>query len=331
MFAVSALSLVAMLGPASAAVRAQDVRVAVPEENLRVEPRGTVLATILEGVVVPVTRSQGSWSLVTVEGWVWSSSVTSTNRDGFDLLVTKPGGENLRETASGSGRRIAILKRGMLLENVERKGSWIRVRRTAWMWAKSLRQTSGQPAVAPALVEQRPARTRTPRQNDRIVVSDAPIELLASPDGDTVAVASPGADLTVLSRQGNWARVRLDSWVWVPATLPLDSVAPSAELSASDLQANPAQFTGRTVQWSVQFVSLEQAEEVRTDFYPGEPFILARAPDPDRGFIYVAVPPEFLSDVELLRPLQRIDIVARVRTGRSALMGRPVLDLVGLN
>jgi hypothetical protein len=163
------------------------------------------------------------------------------------------------------------------------------------------------------------------------VVSDAPIELLASPDGDTVAVASPGADLMVLSRQGNWARVRLDSWVWVPATLPLDSVAPSAELSASDLQANPAQFSGRTVQWSVQFVSLEEAEEVRTDFYPGEPFILARAPDPDRGFIYVAVPPEFLSEVQLLRPLQRIDIVARVRTGRSALMGRPVLDLVGLN
>jgi hypothetical protein len=329
MCAVGALSLLTVLGPATTAVRAQDVRVAVPEENLRVEPRGTVLATILEGVVVPVTRSEGSWSLVTVEGWVWSSSVTSTSRDGFDLLVTKPGGENLRETASGSGRRIAILKRGMLLENVAREGSWIRVRRTAWMWANSLRQTSGQPAVAPA--EPQTVQTQTPRLSDRIVVSDAPIELLASPDGDTVAVASPGADLMVLSRQGNWARVRLDSWVWVPATLPLDSVAPSAELSASDLQANPAQFTGRTVQWSVQFVSLEQAEEVRTDFYPGEPFILARAPDPDRGFIYVAVPPEFVSEVQLLRPLQRIDIVARVRTGRSALMGRPVLDLVGLN
>ncbi|MEJ2320300.1 MAG: hypothetical protein P8Y21_13285 [Gemmatimonadales bacterium] len=78
----------------------------------------------------------------------------------------------------------------------------------------------------------------------------------------------------------------------------------------------------------VQFVSLETAEAVRTDFYEGEPFILARAPDPSDGFVYLAVPPELLPIVEELPPLEMIEILARVRTGRSAIMGAPVLDLL---
>jgi hypothetical protein len=44
----------------------------------------------------------------------------------------------------------------------------------------------------------------------------------------------------------------------------------------------------------------------------------------------VAVPPELLADVQQLDALQTIDILAQVRTGRSALMGVPVLDLVAL-
>ena len=46
---------------------------------------------------------------------------------------------------------------------------------------------------------------------------------------------------------------------------------------------------------------------------------------------YVAVPPELLPEVNGLRPLQMMDVLGRVRTGRSALMGHPVLDLIALN
>jgi hypothetical protein len=45
----------------------------------------------------------------------------------------------------------------------------------------------------------------------------------------------------------------------------------------------------------------------------------------------VAVPPELLPEVNALRPLQMMDVLGRVRTGRSALMGHPVLDLIALN
>ncbi|MGW8282417.1 MAG: hypothetical protein ACWGON_03860, partial [Gemmatimonadota bacterium] len=87
---------------------------------------------------------------------------------------------------------------------------------------------------------------------------------------------------------------------------------------------------GRRVRWSVQYVSLERAEPVRTDFYEGEPFLLARPADRAQGFVYIAVPPELLPQVESLRPLQTIEVLGRVRTGRSALMGVPILDLIAL-
>jgi hypothetical protein len=146
-----------------------------------------------------------------------------------------------------------------------------------------------------------------------------------------MAVLRPSADLEVLSRQGSWARVRLEGWVWVPATVPADSALATEALTPADVQANPDQYRGRRVRWRLQFVSVERAEPARVDFYENEPFILARAADGEQGFVYVAVPPELLADAEALRPLQVIEVFGRIRTGRSALMGRPVIDLIALD
>jgi hypothetical protein len=323
-------------------VGAQTARVTVPEENFRLEPQGTVLATVLEGTTVAIEGRQGSWREVRLEGWIWGASIRETDRNGFDLEVSKPNGENLREGAAAGARRVAILKRGMLLDLVARSGSWVHVRRTAWMWGPSLSETT-RPAQAAAAPPTSPAETAPPEERpgegrpaeeapvtDRIIAGEVPLRLLSSPDGDTIAVANPGTDVEVVARQGSWARVRLEGWVWIPATLPLDSAALGESPSAADLVANPERFTGRRVRWKVKYYSLERAEPVRTDFYEGEPFMLAAAPNPDDGMVYIAVPPELVSEVERLRPLQTVEVLARVRTGRSAVMGRPVLDLIGV-
>lgn len=317
----------------------QSVRVSVPEENFRKEPRVTSsnrLATVFEGAVLQVDGRQGRWVRAVLEGWIWTPSVQATDRDGFELVVSAPGGENLREAPEGEARRIARVLRGMLLDRVEQRGSWTRVRRSAWIWAESTVETEDSaeaPATTPA---EPPTEVETPDDGapmraelpDRIVVSGAPVELHVSPEGDTLAVLQPDADLEILARQGSWARVRLEGWVWVPSTLPADSAA--GDLTPADVAANPDQYRGRQVRWRLQYVSLENAEPARTDFFEGEPFILGRAPDGDQGFIYVAVPPELLEEVAELRPLQLIDVLGRVRTGRSALMGVPVIDLIAL-
>lgn len=319
-------------------VYAQNARVTVPEENFRLDPQGTVLATVLEGTTVAIVGSQGSWRTVRLDGWIWGASVRETDRNGFDLEVSKPNGENLREAASPDARRAAILKRGMLLEIVERAGNWVHVRRTAWMWGPSLSQTTRtveapppEPEVStPATPAASTATDPEESGADRLIVGDAPLRVLSSPDGDTIAVATPGTDVEVVAREGSWARVRLDGWVWIPSTLPLDSAALGESPSAADLIANPDRFSGRRVRWTVKYYSLERAEPVRTDFYEGEPFMLAAAPDPAEGMVYIAIPPELVSEIERLRPLQTVEVLARVRTGRSSVMGRPVLDLISV-
>ncbi len=338
--ACSLLVLGSIAGSAGPAI-AQSVRVSVPEENFRKEPLVTGsnrLATVLEGAVLQVDSRQGRWVRATLEGWIWSPSLSATDRDGFDLIVSNPGGENLREAPQGEARRIARLLRGMLLDRVERRGNWMRVRRSAWLWSESVVEVEGadlEPVVAQDEATERPdvepETARTSELPDRILVSGEQVHLHVSPSGDTLAALRPDANLEVLARQGSWARVRLEGWVWIPGTLPVDSAQATGDLAPSDVKANPDQYRGRQVRWRLQFVSVERAEPTREDFYQGEPFILARAMSGDQGFVYVAIPPELVGEAESLRPLQVIEVLGSIRTGSSALMGVPILDLIALN
>jgi hypothetical protein len=341
-FAVLSLIVFGLAAGSVDSAVGQSVRVTAPEENLRKEPRVTSsnrLATVFEGAVLEVEARQGRWVRATLEGWIWSPSLSDTDRDGFNLIVSNPGGENLREAPQGEARRVARLLRGMLLDRVERQGNWTRIRRTAWVWSGSTVEIEGgvsqagatESAGTPQTAAQDEAPPRPAELPDRIVVSREAVQLHVSPEGDTLASLRREAALEVLARQGSWARVRVEGWVWVPATLPADSAVASEDLSPADVAANPDQYRGRQVRWRVQFVSVERAEPARSDFYEGEPFILARAAGDEQGFVYVAVPPELLVEVDGLRPLQMIEVLGRIRTGRSALMGHPVLDLIALN
>ncbi len=224
------LGLLAMLvGVAPGVLCAQSVRLTVPEENFRKEPRvssGNRLATVLEGTMLDVEGRQGRWHQVTLEGWIWKPSVSADQRDGFDLVVSKPGGENLREEPNAESRRVAILERGMLLGSLETRGNWVRVHRTAWIWSGSVTETGARVVTAPppedpdtgpavSAADETPTPTVPSTANslpDRLVVSESPVLMLVSPDGDTVATLQSGADVAVLSRQGEWARVRLEGW-----------------------------------------------------------------------------------------------------------------------
>jgi len=325
--------LAACLLASAVSAHAQTVQVIVPEENFRKEPvasSGNRLATILRGASVRVTESRGRWIRGSVEGWIWNESVETTDRDGFDLIVIRPEGENLRAEPEGSARRVAVLMRGMLLDSLETQGGWMRVGREAWIWSESTIPLEGQVEQTVDPVDEAPVEVQPPPpMSDRLVVGSDVAGLLLSPDGDTTAVLKEGTDLTVLAREGGWSRVRIEGWVWEPSTLPPDSVAGDA-LNIEALRSNPQQFRGRRVEWTVQFVALQQAEPVRTDFYEGEPYFLARPPGGSRGVLYVAVPPELLPAVQKLGALQTVEIVARIRTGRSALMGVPILDLIAL-
>lgn len=329
-----------LVGSPPAVVGQEEATVRV-EENFRREPNGLILARVRPGATLRVLDTQGSWSQVEMSGWVWLPSLQVSQDPDLQLVVAASGGENLR--AEPSGQIVARLVDGALLAELEREPSWARVSRVGWIWTPSLEdgqsgaveEPSG-PAVGevvPAEEEAAVAEGPAARIPDGFIGA-AGGAILAAPDGDTLAVARPSGDVEVVRREGNWARVRLEGWMWIPGSVG-DSAgtavaeAPSA-LEPADLSADPEEQAGRVVQWSLQFISLERAEEIRTDFFEGEPFLLTRFGGGDGPFVYVAVPTDRMAQVNGLVPLERIEVTGRVRTGASALTGVPIIDLMSL-
>ena len=308
---------------------AQTHEIVVEGETFRKTADGRRLAELGLGLRVTLIRSAGAWAEVGFSGWVPASSLGSTTREGHDRIVTRSGGQPLHDAPSGevTGRLLT----GLLLDHVSDRDSWTEVRRTGWVRMSSLRPVAADRSFAS------PARTpdaeRPPAlvsEGRRLMVGDGEIGVRGSPDGDTVAVVMSGTPITVVERGNSWTRVRVEGWVPSDQLVTTDLDSALVEISAATLRSSPDDYQGVRLRWNIQFVALERAEPERTDFYEGEPFILARAPDPADGFVYITVPPELLEAVARLRPLQMIDVLASVRTGRSALMGVPVLDLLAL-
>lgn len=310
-----------------AGLAGQDRALVVVDENIRAEPQGALIGRLPVGTVLDVLQVDGRWAQVRLQGWIWTQSLQSTDRMGFDLAVSATPHENLR--AEPSGTILARMLEGALLERVEEVPGWTSVRRVAWVWGPSLeiRESGDAPSPAAEAPGQRSSGT-----SDWWRSGPGGSTILTGPDGDTLAETRGGAELQVLARQGNWTRVRLEGWIWAPSGQESDSASTGivSDLTPEGVSTDPESARGRVVSWELQFVSMEEAERVRTDFYEGEPFLLTRAVSSDRTFVYVAIPPERLGDVEGLTPLERIRVVGRIRTGSAALTGNPILDLLEL-
>lgn len=133
-----------------------------------------------------------------------------------------------------------------------------------------------------------------------------------------------------MGREGNWVRVQVEGWVWSPAGTAAEGGAADGvtDVTPDQARAEPERFRGRVVSWSLQFIALERAERLRTDFFEGEPYLLARDDSTDGAFVYVAIPAERLPEVQGLTPLERVTVVGRIRTGSAGLTGSPILDLL---
>lgn len=308
---------------------AQDRYRVIRTENLRREPSGraALLATVNAGVEVAGEGEDGRWVQVALEGWLWARSLDSTVRDGFDLIVTPGGGENLR--AEPNGRILARVSNGALFEEVDRQPGWVHVRRVAWMFGPSLERVGGAPDAA----ERAPVSTQpAPDLPAGGTVLDyaataAPAVLHRTPDGDSTGLLGADVPVRVLARSGDWVRIQTEAWV---RESDVTSAPPGVlvGVSGAELRARPDEYAGRLVQWTVQFIAVQSPDEVRRDIPEGSRYMLARGPIPETGFVYVVLTDEQAEQLEREEPLSELVIVGRVRTGRSHYLGNPVLTLV---
>jgi hypothetical protein len=153
--------------------------------------------------------------------------------------------------------------------------------------------------------------------------------LRSSPGGDVVATLPGGLALAPLAREGDWVRVRLEGWV-LDTALTAAGGRSAAALSAADLRADPVGTVGRLVRWRVESLAYQVADSLRRGLAPGEAYLLARGPGAERAVLYLALPDSLRARAQALPPLTELTVTARVRNGRSAPAGVPVLDLLEL-
>lgn len=337
-------SLFALLWAATAPPTSLDAQTEVRlrvirNENFRQQPGpdARLLGRVFEGTEVSGARSQGGWTEVVLEGFIWAASVGRTDRDEFDLVVTASDGENLR--GSPNGRVLARLAAGFLLEELGREGAWVRVRRKGWMWSRSLEPVrmggdspgsarAGQPSAGnpPA----REASGSDPQPDLERGVTVGLVQLRSVPGGPGIGTLEGGTPVRVLARSGEWVRVASEGWVR-EADLKPAAGGVLVGVTAAEVRSSPVAFEGKLVQWTVQYIALQTADELRREIPVGQRYMLARGPLPEAGFVYVILSPQQVAQVERLRPLAELVIIARIKVARSQFLGNPVVELVDLS
>jgi hypothetical protein len=306
--------------------------------RLRKEPDGIALVSLTAGTSVEAKGTKGAWHEVVVEGWIFSQSVQPTRRDGFDLVVSAVGGENIRQAPNGGV--VGRVRAGALLQKLESRGGWTHVSRTGWVPRDAVapiesgalppemeadtplsQAPAAPPPAAPASASAKPAA-----DSDRAEVTrDA--GLYSAPEAATYGTLQPGASARVLGRSGDWVRVQLEGWMRA-ADLQATIGGTQSGVTAAEVRSDPARYVGHTVEWRLQIIAVQTADELRTEMVRGQSYLLTRGPLPEPGFVYVTVSEAQAAEFRTLPALQEMILKVNIKAARSKYLTTPIVEFV---
>jgi hypothetical protein len=279
-------------------------------------PGGPSLGTLLSGADVVPGRVNGSAVEVRLDGWIITSSLGNFDRDGFNIAINKRPNENFR--ANPNGAVVARLVNGTGFTKTEARDGWTRVRRTVWIDASAIQQAGGTviaPSAGPGLAERAE------------LVMKAPLAL--TPGGDTVGVVDSGTVARLLTRSGGWTRVQFEAWI-PDSTLATAPAGVIVGVSQAEVQANPSRFVGQVVQWKVQFIALQKADELRPEIPTGMMYLLTRGPLPEPGFVYITIPPDQVPQFEQMPALKELTVRGTIKSATTKYLPTPVVELINI-
>ena len=337
-----ACALLFCLGFAASAAAQQRIA----PSTARKAPDGVVLADILAPARLTVSGNRGEWAEVMLDGWIFGRSIRADARQGLDVVVSERGGENLRSEPNGTV--IARLRYGALLDRVEQRDKWVHVRRRVWVPRAAVdapmraRRAAPAPGATPPayrpMAEQKadtqpragsaPASAPAPTGPDRVEMARG-AGMFATPDGAQVGALQPGAPARVLARAGEWVRIATEGWVR-EADLKTSSGGALVGVSAAEVRASPDRYVGQVVDWRLQLVSIQTADELRPEMAPGQSYLLTRGPLPEPGFVYVTIPQDQTQRFRALGPLAELTLRVRIRAARSKYLATPVAEFVAV-
>ena len=284
----------------------------------RAAATGRSVASFDAGTIVSIGTgaTPKGWVRVSRDAWVLKSALAAPATTTTARVRTAPN----RATAAAKERPVPA-----------RRSSGGEVAARGPVRAGPLPVKAGPVEVGATSTAPKPAVVEAPATatGDSVLSPISNTALRAAPDAKALATVVPGATLVPLARERGWVRVRLEGWVPERDLAPTDS-AFRMGVSAADLRADPQGSRGKLVRWSVQILASQKADALRRDLAPDETYLLARGPYEENALLYLVVPPALLPVAKAIPELSQATITARVRTGRSDLVGVPILDLLTL-
>jgi hypothetical protein len=284
------------------------------------DPSGTVLGRLAGNAAVTMGATRDGWREVTFDGWIPASQLRDDSRDGFDVSVVPGNGAEVRSAPETGAAVRATARPGALFDRLGTRGTWVQVRRTAWVaLAATVPQ---QPVAADTAVADSTARGALAVPGQSVAGGT---EFSAVADGPPIGKIEATRSVEVLEQRNGWSRIRLDVWVRDPA---LGQGPPPGGISAAEVRAEPDRYVGQTVEWSLQVLAVQTADELRPELPLGQPYVLARGPLPETGFVYMVVTGDQVAAFRNLDPLTQVRVRATIRAGKTRFLPTPVLDLV---
>ncbi len=151
--------------------------------------------------------------------------------------------------------------------------------------------------------------------------------LFAAPEGGQFGTLQMGAPARVVGRSGDWARVQLEGWVR-ESDLAAGSDASLGRVTAAEVRADPPRYIGRTVDWRLELIAVQTADELRNEMPRGQTYLLTRGPLPEPGFVYVTVTESQATEFRSLQALQEMTLRVNIKAARTRFLATPVVELV---
>jgi hypothetical protein len=301
------LTLLVALWCAGSAAAQTPVRLA-QEARFTKLPGSATLGTLFPGAEVTPGKTSRSSVEVTIEAWVPTASLGPMSRDGFNVAIRKRPNETLHP--SPGGPVIARVTPNVGFNTLESRGAWTRVKRVAWIDQKALQAPAGQQVDGP----------------DRALVTGKG-GLATVPGGPVIGSVDSGVYARMISRTSGWTRVQIEAWVPDSLLRATDNRV-LVGVSQAEVRANPARYVGQMVEWRLQFVAVQRADELRPEIPEGQTYLLTRGPLPEPGFVYVVVPQSRVPMFESVPALKELTVRGTIRAASTKFLPTPVLDLV---
>jgi hypothetical protein len=308
------------------------------DTRLRKEPDGVALVSLPAGTSVQARSARGAWHEVVIEGWIFSQSTAPTRRDGYDLVVTRGEGENIRQEPNGEV--IGRARSGALLRKLETRGGWIHFSRAGWIPREDIAPIESgaispevsadtplvQGTTGPPASSQPAPPGKTPADLDRVEAARE-TAVFAAPEAAQIGTVQAGTPTRVLGRSGEWVRVQFEGWMRA-GDLQSASGAAVSGVTAAEVRSDPARYLGRTVEWRLQLIAVQTADELRTEMPKGQSYLLTRGPLPEPGFVYVTVSDAQAAEFRTAPALQEMTLRVTIKAARSKYLTTPIVEYV---